>query len=750
MMRQGIPFAAVLIMLGNAVQAQSNPAAKVLMDQANYWFAQNKPQDAEHALDRLLRLDPDNSDALALLAQLESQQGDRSHAEATLAHLRAVQPNDPRIATVEQAIRAGNIDPAGLAEARRLASDGRNVEAVTRYQQLFRGATPPAMLAVEYYDTLSGTEGGWDAARAGLARVVGVAPGDMRAQLAYAQLLTYRDKTRSEGAQRLALLAHAQETAAAAAKPWRQALEWMPVDTSSIQAYEAWLVDHPNDGDIGRRLEQARNPPSAPIDEAAVKRKAGFTALDAGRLQDAETAFQTVLAKTPEDADALGGLGLVRLKQGNAAEARTLLARAIAADPAHKARWMGALQGASVGQDFAAARTMMQRGQFDAAERQLHAIIASGGDTTGAQLMLADLLTRRGDLSGAETQYRAVLAHQPNNADALVGAAQVLNRQGRGTDAEAMLDRAQSAGNGRAVGRIRADALRQQAATAADPGAKEALLRAAVSADPGDPWTRLDLARVQLASGRKTEARQIMAEVTGGTNPGADALRAGAMFAVEDARPADAAALVNRLPAAARTADMRALLAQATRQNDIRGAISLAAVSPAAAREKLLTLAAQPDPDGANGVAVGRAFLQMGNPAAAREALATAQAATRTPTPAQRIAYAGLLLQAGDERGAKILLQALTETSGLTPDQTSALNRLRAGSAIREADTLNGQHQQAAAYDVLAPALARQPDNPELNLAVARLYAAADQPRKALAINQAVLEREPSNLDARK
>jgi tetratricopeptide (TPR) repeat protein len=750
MMRQGIPFAALLIMLGNAAQAQSNPAAKVLMDQANYWYAQNRPLDAEQALDRLLRLDPDNADALGLLAQLQSQRGDRTLAQATLAHLRAVRPDDPQITTVERAIRAGSIDPANLAEARRLAQEGRNAEAVARYQRLFQGATPPATLAVEYYDTLSGTEGGWDAARAGLAQTVAASPRDIRAQFAYAQLLTYRDQTRIEGAQRLAVLAHTPEIATAAAKAWRQALEWMPVDTSSIPAYEAWLADHPNDASISGRLEQARNPPRAPIDEAAVKRSAGFTALDAGRIQDAEMDFQAVLAQAPQDPDALGGLGLVQLRQGNATEARTLLSRAIAADPAHKARWESALQGASVGEDYAAARIMIQRGQLDAAERQLRAIISSGGDVTGAQLMLADVLSRRGDLPGAETQYRAALARQPNNADALVGMAQVLNRQGRGTEAEAMLDRAQSAGNGRAVGRIRADALRQQAATITDPGAKEALLQAAVNADPGDPWTRLDLARSLLATGKKAEARQVMADVTGGSNPSVDALRAGALFAAEDARPADAVALVNRLPAASRTADMRALLTQATRQNDIRSAVSLAAVSPAAAREKLLTLAAQPDPDGTNGLAVARAFLQMGNPAAAREALATAQAASRTPTPAQRIAYAGLLLQAGDERGAKILIQALTETSNLTPEQTSALNRLRAGTAIREADTLNGQHQQAAAYDVLAPALARQPDNPDLNLAVGRLYAAADAPRKALAINQAVLERDPSNFDARK
>ena len=308
------------------------------------------------------------------------------------------------------------------------------------------------------------------------------------------------------------------------------------------------------------------------------------------------------------------------------------MSRAIAADPAHKARWEAALQGASVGEDYAAARAMIQRGQLDAAERQLRAIIASGGDVGGAQLMLADVLSRRGDLPGAETQYRAALARQPNNADALVGLAQILNRQGRSTEAEAVLDRAQGAGNNRAVERIRGDGLRQQAAATTDPVAKEALLRAASAADPSNPWTRLDLARALAATGKKAEARQVMAEAIGGANPSADALRAGAMFAAEDGRPADAVALVDRLPAAARTPDMRALLAQAALQNDIRNAVGLAAVSPTAARERLLTLAAQPDPDGARGVAIARAFLQMHNPAGAREALATAQAATRTPT----------------------------------------------------------------------------------------------------------------------
>ena len=48
------------------------------------------------------------------------------------------------------------------------------------------------------------------------------------------------------------------------------------------------------------------------------------------------------------------------------------------------------------------------------------------------------------------------------------------------------------------------------------------------------------------------------------------------------------------------------------------------------------------------------------------------------------------------------------------------------------------------------PALAREPGNSDINLAVGRLYSGADEPQKALAVNQAVLDRDPGNLEARK
>jgi predicted Zn-dependent protease len=753
MKRSTIVGLAALLALASGAHAQTDAtstAARVLLDQANYWRAQNQPDQAASAVQRLLQLEPQNPGGLALRAELAAERGDRAAAQAALAALRQVQPDNPRIPAIELAIRAGSIDPAGLAQARTLAQQGRNAEAIVQYQRLFHGADPPAGLAVEYYETLAGTDGGWDQARTGLARFVTANPQDLRAQLAFAQLLSYREATRVEAINRLATLAQNPGASSAALKAWRQALEWLPVDTGSIPSYQAYLTKHPDDATIKGRLEEAQNPPRTPADLTAIKRSDGFAALNAGNLTEAERDFTSVLAQNPQDADALGGLGLVRLRQNNANEARTLLSRAIAADPAHRARWEQALQGASVGEDYAQARALIARGDLNGAESLLRTIITRGGDVAGAQAMLADVQVRRGNLTGAEASYRAVLSRQPNNADALVGLAQVLNRQGRSQEAEALLTQAQVSGNSALVGRIRADALRQQAAAVSDPLEKMALLRAASAAAPNDPWIRLDLARALLAAGRKEDAQQVMAEVTDVPRPSVDALRAGALFAAEDNRPQDAAALIAKLPPAARTGDMRILLAQMQLQTEIRSAIGLSAISPAAARDKLLTLAAQPDPDGYRGVAVAKAFLQMGNRPGAREALATAQAATKPATSAQRIAYAGLLLQAGDDNGAQILIRSLDGVTGLTAEQTVALNRLRAGAAVRQADILNSEGRQAEAYDVLAPELARNPNNPDLQMAVARLYARADQPRKAMAINRELLARDPGNLDARR
>jgi cellulose synthase operon protein C len=747
-----LALAAGLVGIGGNAFAEPNamPGSvnQVLLEQANYWRAQNQLDKTADALSRLLLIDPSNTDALAMQAEVLAAKGDRTGAQKSLAALKALKPAAARMTEVEQTVRAGALDPGALNDARQLAQAGKGTEAVNAYKRLFQGSTPPRALAPEFYETVAGTER-WDEARQGLETLVNADPQNLQMQLGYARTLTYREPTRQQGITRLAALTKHSEIATAADTAWRNALLWLGATPANAPMLRDYLASHPGDSGIEARLAEAMNPAKTPADIASARRADGFTALNASNVAEAEKSFQAALEQKADDADALGGLGLVRLRQHKADEAKRLLSQAMAADPAHKSRWEKALAGASAGEDYAQARTLAAHGDLAAADHQLRMIIAHGGDVTGAQEMLANVAQRRGDLPAAESAYRAVLSARPGDATATAGLIEVLRRRGQDDEANTLLDRLQAAGKAGVVGRIRADALRQQAAQTQSSAEKIPLLRAAATAAPNDPWISLDLARALSAAGRSAEARAIMAGVAGG-NAGVDALRAAALFATEDNQPELAADLVARLPAAARTSDMKVLLGQAHLQNDIRAALSTVAISPSAGRGQLLALAAHPDPDGSRGVAIAKAFLQIQNPPAAREALATALAATPASTAAQRIAYSGVMLQAGDERGAQMMVASITDRRGLSPQQVDAMNQIRAGVAVRQADALNTQGRQADAYDVLSPALARDPENPVLQMALARLYMGAENPRKAVALNQALLARDPGNLDVRR
>ncbi len=101
----------------------------------------------------------------------------------------------------------GQTDEVALAEARRLAAAGAYDRAIAAYQRAFRGGAPPFDLAVEYYETLAGTGGGWEEARLRLKELSERSFATSRVKFAYARVLTYNEQTRREGIALLANLA---------------------------------------------------------------------------------------------------------------------------------------------------------------------------------------------------------------------------------------------------------------------------------------------------------------------------------------------------------------------------------------------------------------------------------------------------------------------------------------------------------------------------------------------------------------
>lgn len=734
--------------------AQGNGGAlAALVQQGRHWQAQQRPDLALRSFERALLADPNSPDALAGAAEAQAALGNRPAAEALLARLRAVAPGAPVVAAAQEALRGSQVERSAIEDARRLSRESRVPEALTRYRDAFGGGPPPDAYATEYWLTLAGTSGGWEQARRELAALAARRPQDARARVAAAQVLTWREPTRGEGIAMLAQLARDPATGPQAIQAWRQALLWLGTGASAEAPLEAFLAVRPDDAAIRARLAEVRDPTRRAAEAAAGPRQEGFDQLQANRLSVAARSFEAAIAANPNDADALGGLGVVRLREGRAAEARDLLNRAIAADPSRAQNWRQALDGASYSLELAEGRALLRRGEIDAADTVLRRAVArDAADRTDAEALLGEVALRRNDNTGAEERFRAALARRPGFAPAEQGLEQALRRQGRVAEADQIARRirvAQPAGGGGGGTGGNAGRLRAEAARAPDSATAAALLRAALAEAPNDPWVRLDLARVLARQGQGSEARAIVeAPLTEG-RAGPDSVFAAALFAEEQGRMADAASLIARVPPGRRSPDMARLAARTRVAAEVDQAAAAASGGGFEGRQRLLALAARQDPTGATAAAVVSAFGRLNDPRGAEEAARVALAVNRNPSASARLAIAGALLGAGSEQSAAALARGLEADASLPAEARRQADALMAGVAVRAADRANEAGDQAAGYDRLRPVLARNPDDPAANLALARLHAGARQPSQAQAIAESVLARDPRNLDAR-
>jgi tetratricopeptide (TPR) repeat protein len=736
--------------LAGPALAQANGALTVLLQQARHWQEQNRPDLALLSFDRVLAADPRNAEALAGAAQAQAAMGNRQAAEALLARLRAVAPGAAGIATTQEALRGAAVNRDAITEARRLSRDGRVPEALTMYRDAFGGGAPPDAYAVEYWLTLAGTPGGWEEARRQLAALAARRPDDGRAQVAAAQVLTWREPTRAQGITELAQLARNPATAPQAIQAWRQALLWLGTGPAAEGPLQAFLALRPGDAAIERRLAEVRDPTRRAAEAGAATRQEGFEQLDANQLREAARSFEAALARNPEDADALGGLGIVRLREGRTAEARGLLERAIAANPARAANWQSALDGASYSAELAEGRAQFRRGDIDAAEATLRRAVArNAADRTDAEVLLGDIALRRNDAAAAEQRFRTALARRPTFQPAMQGLERALRQQGRTAEADDLARRIRvatpaSPGVSGNAARLRADAAR-----APDASTAAALLRGALAEAPNDPWIRLDLARALARQGEGAEARAIIEAPLSEPRAGSDALFAAALFAEEQGRLSDAAALIARVPPGRRSPDM-ARLAQRTRiAAEVEDAAVAAATGGFDGRQRLLAIAARQDATGATGAAVVRAFGRMGDTRGAEEAARVAMAVNRTPSAAARLAIGGALLGAGLEQQAAAMVRGLEADPRLSAESRRQADAVLAGIAVRGSDRANEAGDQAAGFERLRPVLTRTPDDVAANLALARLYQGARRPEDAQRIADAVLARDPRNLNAR-
>lgn len=727
--------------------AQST-SVQQLVSQGNYWQDQGRDDLATDAWRKLLATDANQPDALLGLGLIDLNQGRRADAQKRLQTLQARHPSAPQTTRLRLALGgaagAGNNNP--LQGARRSAAAGRYVEAVRAYDQAFGAGGPPADLALEYYQVLAGTPEGWTRARDGLRQLLG-RDDTPAVRLALAQVLTYREPSRREGIAQLSALSQRQDTGGPARAAWRQALLWLGATSADAPLFQAYLAAQPNDREIAAKQAQLREQVAAPAADPNLRLLGeGFRALDNNQLAQAEARFAQVLRARPQDAEALGGLGSVRLRQQRFDEANELLRRAVARDR----KWRSAADSARY---WLTLKQVSGQSSADAEARLKEAVALLPKEPAG-HVALAQL-QETSDPAAAERGYRRALELDAGNAGALQGLVGLLGRQGRAEEAAVMFERMTPQQRERAGGEsaLRASVARARAQEAMASGSLQMAqveLEDALLAQPSDPWLRLEAARLYQRMGRVDEADQVMADLRGLDDTSVASLHAQALYAQERGQWPQVQALLDRIPEGSRDAAITSLRNLAWVQAQAAQARLL--VQQQRGGEAQLLLARTEaglgervrDPQAI--AALAGAYADIGSQQRAM-VLARQLVEGGAPSADARLQYASVLLRAGRDGEVAALLRQLADDR-LTAAQQATLQDLRSGYVLRQVDALRERGNLEGAYAVLAPALAERPDDPRNIAALARLYAAAGDHGQALALYQQQLQRTPGDTDA--
>ncbi|MEJ3575102.1 cellulose biosynthesis protein BcsC [Pseudomonas fragi] len=746
--RHALAFGIFASLIHSASFAALDDAGKALLQQGQYWQAQDDQARATEVWKKLLLIDPKQADALYGLGMLELKGKRLDGASNYLGQLRRAHPGERPTLLLEQAIavQAGN-NAEQLDTARLLVTNGELAKAVPIYRKIFAGKAPQGDLALEYYNALGYTPGGWSEARQGLERLQQQTPDNARVRLALAKLLVRNETTRSEGLRRLAQLSTVPELGGQATESWREGLVWVgsprPVDKP---LFEAYLKANPDDTAIRTQMNSRGTAGVAAQQNPQVAR--GFKALQDEQLEVAEQAFVARLKEQASDSDALGGLGVVRQRQGRFDDANELLRRAIGRGG--NPRWQAALDGnrywslldqaekARAGNDLSKARSLLQQA------------IASKPRQADGYIALAGVQAEQNQLDSAEASYRQALTLDADNPDAMLGLITVMAQNGQANRALKRVEgltpaQQQRLGDLRPLHAAVAAGQAKNAERSGDLKGAIAAQKEAVRNDPQGVWTRYDLALYYLQGKTPQLARQTMDELLQASPQRPEALFASALLASQMGEWSNAQGTLERIPVSQRTTAMQQLASEVQLQALVSQATALARQGNGAQALTLLRraeLLANGKPQSLGMLAL--AYVDIGDSGHALSMLRNAIAQSSNPPPALRLAYAGVLLKTGDDEQVNQLLHEL-QRQPLTPADQRSYDEVLYLYSVRQADLLREKGDLVAAYDTLAPALAQRPDDPVAVGALARMYLANGNSAKAIELYKPLLAKAPDD-----
>ncbi len=747
----------LLLGLGCQVGMAQEPASKALLEQGLFWQAKGNNERAAEAWRKLSQLDPSEPRALYGLAQVEINL--KRSAADLLARLRVLDPNSPYVALLEQDIHLRTGDgPRALDKARQLYESKQIEPAIAQYRAAFQGKEPQGDVGFEYYRVVGESTTGWKEARRGLERLLKASPKDPHIEMNLAFLLARaeapRYETRVEGIERLSRLALNPAVSDQATENWKLALVWLGVTKPDmLSLFDTFLKLHPDDSEVRelraagvKKLQvQAR---ASELTSVNPQVSAGLKALEQGDLVLAESEYLTRLKTHPNDMDAVGGLGLVRMRQDRLEESQTLLTRA---QQKNGGSWSKALQTARYLGLVEQGTTAQREGDVARARSLLQQAIKLDSTQSAAELALAALQADAGEFDAAEKMYRQLLSRNSGDTDALRGLALVLATADKPVEALKLIERLTPAqlGGVTQMNQLRAALVSGKAKAALRRGQVAlamATLEDAMSVDPENPWIRWELAQLYQQQGRASEARGLIDGLLASQPDNPIALYASANFAAARGQFRSALSTLDRIEVKDRNQQIAALQKRSWLQYQAAQAVSLARQNR---KPQALAILAQAEPwtDGNRdlvGVLAG-AYVDAGAPNRGLTLLRQQMVRNEKVASADWLQYAGLLLRTGQDVESASVLKKLA-ASNLSQEEVKSLNDLTFTLHLRQVDLLRERGEMAIASEQLQGLLMQRSGDVAAKAAQVRWLVASDDKRGALALAKQLALQHPGQV----
>ncbi|MDD5759830.1 MAG: cellulose synthase subunit BcsC-related outer membrane protein [Desulfobulbaceae bacterium] len=739
-----------------------NDPIAALLERERLWESRHRLDLARESLEKIFLIKPDHPEALAALVSLEIKEGRLVEAHQAKDRLAKAHPDYPDIVRLETLLRLAGPDKDKLRQARLLARTGRPELALASFRTLFPTGPPTdADLALEYWQLVADTQNGWESAHNGLRQLATSNPDNLRLRLALAEHETSRLPIPQQALRVLVTMSQMPDYAREAKAAWRRALTRLDDTPSTIPLLREYLAKDSADTAMQERLakivreqEGKQRLLADPFYRAKVK---GVTALNNGKLNIAEKSLSHALKGRPNDAEVLGGIGLLRLRQGRHAEAERYFSKALRLDPDQKSKWQSLVQTAKFWKLMQESSTAQEAKDLALAEQKIQKAIKIDPREAYAYARLGEIQTEAGMMEVAEQSFRRALAIDPTNSTALSGLIGLALQQKKTDKAKgiiANLSPTQRHAMGKKLNTLQAGMLRDEANLAflADRQIEAInLLEQAVQIDQDNPWLRFDLARLYSKQGQGGKGQALFDSLLVRLPNDPESLYAQALFQSGEDHDLPALTTLEQIAIPERSASMTALQHRLWMKVQRERVLTLVRAGQMTAAKQLTSeIETAVAGDKELGTELAYLWAELGDSNHARQLLKQIKT-TSTPLPTSwHLRYAGLLADNGTEEELQQEFKLIATSGALSADEVHSLARLRESAILRRVEALRQADQLVEAQQSLAPFLAASPDSPKLLMAQALLARDMQQMEEAEASYRAILALSPKDQEARK